>query len=178
MYAGTISLRYARALMIHAAKHGVVGEVYADAQALAAAWTKYPALRRVLDNRLLDNARKVAALSEACGGLSPRFNGFTTLVIGARRGELLQTICLDYMQLVREQEGLLDVWVTTAAGVDEATRALFAEKLGLKTGRKVTLHTAVDKSLIGGYVLRWDTYRLDRSVAGALKRIEKQLSNG
>jgi F0F1-type ATP synthase delta subunit len=35
----------------------------------------------------------------------------------------------------------------------------------------------VNPALIGGFALRWDTYRLDASVQASLQRIQKNLTD-
>lgn len=174
---GTIALRYAKALLLYARGHGVVEGVYHDTQALSDGFRTYPALRRVLENRLLTREQKMEAV-RACSGPQPtaQFERFVDLLLERRREELLPDICLDYRDLVRREENLMDVTVTTATEVDAATAGRFESTLRELTGKSVRLHAQVDPSLIGGYVMRWDTYRLDRSVSGMLKRIERQLA--
>ncbi len=175
---GTISSRYAKALLAYANRHGAVDRVAKDARRLVGCYAKYPALRRVLDNRLLTPQKKEEVIARCCGRMSGEFANFVRLVTLHYREEFLREMCLDYIQLVRVQENLLDVWVTVAAEPDAETLALFERRLARMTGKKVTVRASVDRTIIGGYILRWDTYRLDRSVAGQLKKIETNLRHG
>ncbi len=179
MDAGTISMRYARALLAYAGRHGVTDRVYADTEVLADSYARYPSLRRVLSNRIADPARKVELLAACSGGekCSAEFRRFLEHVVAAGREEFLSTICMDYRELVRRANNLLDVWITTAVKPDLPTLEHFERRLQAMTGKHVRLNTAVDPALVGGYVLRWDTYRLDRSVKGMLDDIGRKIKS-
>lgn len=170
-------MRYARALMLYAAKQGAQKQVYTDAHTMAASYAAYPALSRVMENRLVDTARKREVLLMCSGGdkVSEYFIRFIDLVLVQGRENFLRVICLDYIALMRREQNITDVEVITAAAMGEKELKLFEEKLRMITGGDVIVRSDVDPALIGGYILRWNDYRLDRSVSGRLKQIEKML---
>ncbi len=185
MDSGMLSRRYAEALFRYASAHGAEQQVYAEVSTLVASFTRYPALRRVLDNRLLPIEKKAEVIARCSGGgtddklspaISEQFSHFIRLVLDERREEFLQMICLSYIQLVRRERGVMDVEVTTAAKVDESTREVLKNELVRRTGKTVTMHLHTDPTLIGGYVFRWDTFRFDASARTALRRIKKTLT--
>ena len=176
MYTGSIAMRYARALADYADRHEATERVYADARALQRCFVDFPALRRALSNRLATAAQKTDLVAACCGaGVSAEFMRFAALVLEMRREELLQYICLNFMALVRERQGLLEVDLTTAMPLDEEMTGMIARKIGEVTGKIVAITPTIDPSIIGGYVARWDTWRQDASIAGRLKQIERSL---
>ncbi|MDR3236008.1 MAG: F0F1 ATP synthase subunit delta [Prevotellaceae bacterium] len=174
----TISRRYAKALFMYAKKHGREKDVFDESQRLEQSFGTYPALKRSLGNVVLHNEKKIK-LIEACLGekASQEFRRFISLVIEKKREELLPLICADYQKLFHLSERLLDVYLTTTKPLGAATEEKLVTKIAQYTQQTVLLHTAVNPDIIGGFIARWDTYRLDASVQANLKRIEKNLTD-
>lgn len=179
MNRGLISSRYAKALYNYAANHFRQDAVYKDAVRLAQSYSAYPALRRVVANRLLSDEVKSDILKEASGGaeVSAEFLNFIDLVISQGRSDMLQEMSLDYQSIVRKAGNLMDVNLTTAIAMDEKTMDEFRRKMESVTGKTVILRPKVDPAIMGGYIMMWDTYRLDSSVRTQLERIKNYLTH-
>ena len=175
---GAISRRYAKALFLYAKKHHKEKEVFHESMTLAQSFGQNRALERCLGNIVLDSKKK-EALVEACAGgnASEEFKRFIRLVIAKKRENLLQLICLTYQDLFCRESRLLDVHLATAKDLDAATTEKIVQKLTQHTGQNIQLHATVNPALIGGFALRWDTYRLDASVQASLQRIQKNLTD-
>jgi F-type H+-transporting ATPase subunit delta len=75
-----------------------------------------------------------------------------------------------------EAEGVADVTVSSAAGLDEGERRKLTAALERRLKRKVRLHCEVDPDLIGGAVLRSGDLVIDGSLRTRLERIAYQLT--
>ena len=73
-------------------------------------------------------------------------------------------------------EGMADVTLTSAAGLDDGERRKLATALERRLQRKVRLHCQVDPALIGGAVLRSGDLVIDGSLRTRLERIAYQLT--
>lgn len=175
---GMISRRYAETLLMYAQRQSKDQQVYHEARILSRTYQEYPALRRVMGNLMLTTAKKIEAI-DACiqEGLSNEMRHFLRLLIQEKREEFLQEICLSYEELFRKANNWYDVQVITAAPLEKETELKIKKKLEKYVNGTVSLHTKVNPALIGGYVILWDTYRLDASVASRLKRIKRRLTD-
>jgi len=174
---GLIARRYATALWMYATKCGSEDEVYAEAQTLLSAFTGYPALRRVLESHMI-SAQKKEQIAAAIAGdehAGSTLRRFVQLLISNHREEFLREICLSYQGIYRREKRLLNVSLTTAQPVRQSVEQHLRQKLEASTGQTVNFTANVDPSIVGGYILRWDTYRLDASVAGRLRQVRTQL---
>jgi len=72
--------------------------------------------------------------------------------------------------------GVADVTVTSAAALDKAEQDKLAAALAKKLDRKVRLHCAVDKDLIGGAVLQAGDLVIDGSLRTRLQRLAYELT--
>ena len=171
-------MRYARALFWLASAHGQLERVRAEAASLAREIAATDAIERVICSPHVEQDSKMQLVGRCVGGgeMSPEFARFVYLVLVNGREEHLRTMCLSFAQLVKESMGITDALVTVATEPGAAGNVVLHKELERLTGRKVNMSVNVDPAIIGGYVLRWDDYRLDRSVRSSLQYIEKQLT--
>ncbi len=175
---GMISQRYAKTLLMYAQKHGKGKQVFKEARILSNRYQEFPALRRVMSNMTLPPEKKIETVN-ACilDGLSNEMVHFIRLLILEGREEFLQEICLSYQGLYREATNSYDVIIITATPLKKEIEQKITTKLESYIQGSVTLHLLVKPSLIGGYVILWDTYRIDASVATRLKKIKRRLTD-
>ena len=97
---GTISIRYAKALMIYASDEGVEDTVYREIKNLSRSFAQFPQLRESLDNPILTTKDKLDLITAAAVGdaePSKEFVRFIRLIIKQHREFYLQFICLTYI---------------------------------------------------------------------------------
>ena len=173
---GVISVRYARALLKSATELKVEEKVYADMIMLAACYVEVADLRTTIENPMLLRSEKVRLLTTALGPdaneLSKRF---IELVLKEGREKVLQFMANSYITFYREQKNIIRGKLTTAAAVSEATEQKMKQMVESRTQGTVEFNTEVDPSIIGGFILEYDTYRMDASVKTRLNNILSEL---
>jgi F-type H+-transporting ATPase subunit delta len=173
---GVISVRYARALLKSATELKVEEKVYADMIMLAACYVEVADLRATIENPMLLRSEKVRLLTIALGPdaneLSKRF---IELVLKEGREKVLQFMANSYITFYREQKNIIRGKLTTAAAVSEATEQKMKQMVESRTQGTVEFNTEVDPSIIGGFILEYDTYRMDASVKTRLNNILSEL---
>jgi F-type H+-transporting ATPase subunit delta len=173
---GVISVRYARALLKSATELKVEEKVYADMIMLAACYVEVADLRATIENPMLLRSEKVRLLTTALGPdaneLSKRF---IELVLKEGREKVLQFMANSYITFYREQKNIIRGKLTTAAAVSEATEQKMKQMVESRTQGTVEFNTEVDPSIIGGFILEYDTYRMDASVKTRLNNILREL---
>ena len=145
---GVISVRYARALLKSATDARIEDAVYAEMQQLAKSYIEVPQLRFTIDNPMLSKDKKEALLLTA---------------VGSKPSALTKA----FIQLVlkEDREGI------TAAQVSPATEQKMRQMVESKTNGTVEFETEVNPDIIGGFILEYDTYRMDASVKAKLNSI-------
>lgn len=175
MNQGIIASRYGKALFGFAKDRGKEDAVYAEAENVIAGFMAERQMYRVLANPLVKASAKVGLLKAAAGGkVSAEMSDFLDLLVARGRELLLPEICTVYVELYNEQKRRLDMELVSAVPLGGTELEKVRKKAEELTGYNVTLRSEVDPALIGGFVMRWDTYRLDASIAGSLKRLRKQ----
>lgn len=80
-----------------------------------------------------------------------------------------------YITLYRKQKNIIRGKLTTAAAVSPVTERRLQQMVEDKTNGTVEFETEVNPDIIGGFVLEYDTFRMDASVKTKLKSILSQL---
>ena len=169
---GVISVRYARALLKCATKQKQEAEVYAEMESLMESYIHFPLLRQTLDNPLLDNKNKINLLETACGGAaSDLTRRFFQLVLKEGRIGALQFMAASYITLYRQEKNIIFGKITTAVAVSKDTEDKLRKLIEDKTHGTVEFNTEVDSEILGGFILEYDTYRMDASVRSKLKNV-------
>lgn len=174
---GLISVRYARALFKASVDAKNSDKVYADMQVLAASYAEVPALKATIDNPMLSKSQKGDLLTSATGStsceLTKRFIG---LVLDEGRENIMQFIANSFITLYRKQNNLIKARLVTASQPSQQVEARLRQLVGSKTsGSKVEFVSEVDPDIIGGFVLEYDTYRMDASIKTQLSAILSKL---
>ena len=169
---GVISVRYARALLKSATDQKLEDAVYQEMQLLAKSYVEVPQLRQTIDNPMLSKEKKEALLLTAVGGQPTDLTrAFIGLVLKEDREPVMQFIANSYVTLYRKQKNVIRGRLITAARVSPATEQKMRQMVESKTNGTVEFETEVNPDLIGGFILEYDTYRMDASVKTKLNSI-------
>lgn len=174
---GVISVRYARALLKAATSERLEDQVYQEMMAMAKSYLEVPQLRQTIDNPMLSKEKKAELLATAAGdNASALTRNFINLVLKEDRGGVMQFMANSYVTLYRKQKNVIRGKLTTAARVSAQTEQKMRQMVESKTNGTVEFETEVNPDIIGGFILEYDTYRMDASVKTKLNAILTQLS--
>ncbi|MBQ2554314.1 MAG: F0F1 ATP synthase subunit delta [Prevotella sp.] len=174
---GVVSVRYARALLKSAEAEKSEDKVYAEMQTLVQSYIRVPELRLTIDNPMLEKNTKEKLILTACGTkVTPLTGRFVKLVLQENRETMLQFIAAAYVTLYRKQKNITRGKLITAAQVNPQTEAKMRQMVESRTNGRVEFQTEVNPDIIGGFILEYDTYRMDASVQSKLRSVLTLLS--
>ncbi len=174
---GVISVRYARALLKCSMEAGIEDNVYQDMQTLAKNYIDVPELRTAIDNPMLAKESKEAILKTSAGEKVTELTvRFIQLVLNEERENVMQFIANSYITLYRKQKNIIRGKLTTASEVTPAIEQKMRQMVESKTNGTVEFETEVNPDILGGFILEYDTYRMDASAKNKLNSILKQLA--
>ena len=173
---GVISVRYARALLKSATDAKIEADVYKEMQTMAKTYTEVPQLRQTIDNPMLSKDTKQQLLLTAVGEKPCELTkAFISLVLKEDRENVMRFIANSYVTLYRQQKNVIRGRLITAAAVSPATEQKMRQMVESKTNGTVEFETEVNPDIIGGFILEYDTYRMDASVKSKLNSILQTL---
>ena len=169
---GVISVRYARALLKSALENSCEDIVYGEMMTLASNYQHLPDMRIVIENPMLSKEDKSRLLQAACGDkCSELTEKFISLVLNEDRENIFQFIANSYITLYRKHKNIIRGKLTTATAVSEDTEKKMRQMVESRTNGIVEFQTEIDPDIIGGFILEYDTYRMDASVQNKLRSI-------
>ena len=169
---GVISTRYARALLKSATDAKLDGQIYQEMMILAKSYVDVPMLRQTIDNPMLEKEKKQTLLETAAGGSPSKLTQtFIALVLKEDRENMVQFMANSYVTLYRKQKNVIRGKLTTAARVSAETEQKMRQMVESQTQGTVEFETEVNPDIIGGFILEYDTYRMDASVKTKLNNI-------
>jgi len=173
-----ISVRYAKALF-GLVKEGNALDVHKkDIELLYQCVREIPELQFVIHSPVIKVSEKIMIFGEAFrGSFQPLVISFINLVLENRREEHLAGICRHFLKLLKVEQGIRSADLVTAAPLDEKLRQMIIRLIARKYESQVELNEKVDKSIIGGFILRVDDQQMDASISSKLNRIRTELMN-
>lgn len=174
---GIVSSRYAKALLKFATAHKQTDEVFKAMTVLKESFSKVPRLKTVLANPVLSADEIYRLLSLASGKSECScLQDFFRLVIKNRRVGLMPFIANSYIEAYRAERNMILCELTVPAELDAAVVERIKAVVEGKTHKQVDFSLHIDPSIIGGFIIEYDSQRLDASVAGRLRELRKQIA--
>ena len=169
--------RYARALLDVVITQGDPEQVERELVAFADLLTQNPDLAKALTNPAVPVSGKrgiVAALVSRLT-MSPPAGRLMLMLADRDRLALVPDLAAVYGERLMEHRQIVRAEVTTAAPLPPDRAEALQQRLADMTGRRVTMTTKVDPSLIGGAVARVGSTVYDGSIATQLDKIKERL---
>ena len=173
----TLARPYAKAAFEFAAD---VGDLQGWSQSLstAGAVAQQPAVVKLLSSPSSTAAQQAAAVVDICGGaLSATGQNFVAILSENRRLQLLPQISHQFEIMKANREKAVDVEVIAAQELDAKQQQQLSDALGAKLERKINMQVSLDKSLLGGVVIRAGDTVIDGSIRGRLAKLAESLNS-
>jgi F-type H+-transporting ATPase subunit delta len=120
--------------------------------------------------------QKQAVIESLAPNLVPELRNLTRLLIRRSRIHIVPAVAEAFANYLDEARGRVEAEVTSARALsDDEVRAIEIQ-LNRRTGRTVTLKTALEPSLIGGIVIRVGDELIDASIATRLERLRQRMA--
>ncbi|MDR0509891.1 MAG: ATP synthase F1 subunit delta [Rikenellaceae bacterium] len=170
-----IAQRYARALFEFARAQGADREIYENMTCLLGCYAAVENFSSSLDSPVLGRGVKLSLVCEASGAKGEcAFRQFAKLVMRNRREGYFRAIAHHYLRIFRAHYGVMLARLTVAresdADIKERLVPLVKREEWVRT---VEFDLTVDSAIGGGFILEFDTWRLDASLATQLRRVAR-----
>ena len=172
-----IANRYAEALFQLSEEENISKEIYSEL---------HDVVQLIKENKDLDNVFKspLVAKNEKIDLIEALFNekinnnlkNFLKILDEKGRISSLQSIELTFKELLNEKHNILEGTVISAVSLTTEKVKELEETLSKKYNKNITLENKVDKSILGGVLVRLGNIQIDGSVKTRLDNIKDQLS--
>lgn len=151
---------------------------WADSLATSAAVTQHATVVKLLRSPSSTPAQQAATIIDLCGDvLDVTGQNFIVILSENRRLTLLPQISLQFEAMKANREKAVDVDVTAAQPLGAQQQQMLSDALSKKLQRKVNMQVSLDKSLLGGAVIRAGDTVIDGSIRGRLTKLAESLNS-
>jgi F-type H+-transporting ATPase subunit delta len=172
-----VAKRYAKSLIDLSKEQGVLEAVNNDMKMFVEVGKENRELLLLLSNPIINVDKKLSILEKIFGS---KFNkmtmAFFKIVVNKRREYYLFEIAKAFLSQYKLYKGIQTAEITSAIGLDDDLRQKVYELIRKGSDSEVELIEKVDKSLIGGFVLRMGDQQYDASIASDIRKLTQQFS--
>lgn len=173
-----VATRYAKSLLDLAVEKGQLEAAYTDMLQVKNVCDSSKEFVNFLNSPIINADKKTATIKAVFEGkLSAITSGFLTIVAAKRRESVIPAMAASFIEQYREHKNILTAVVTSANGLDAATKQKALDLVKSQLTGEVELVEKVDSNIIGGFILKIGDKQLDKSVARQLSNMKKELTN-
>ena len=171
----TIARPYAAAVFKRAKETHATAK-WSQSLAFMSAVLKNEDISVVIDNPKVSKQRLSALMLDICQEhVNQENENFLKLLVLNNRLGLLPSIAELFEAYKAEDEGYVEVEVSTAYALSKDAKQDVTKTLEKTLGKKIHMNVTVDKSLIGGILVRAGDRVIDGSIRGRLQQLAKRL---
>jgi F-type H+-transporting ATPase subunit delta len=175
MHQPRLAGRYAKSLLDLAVERNQLEAVYRDMQYIQSVCKQSREFVSLLRSPVFNPGKKQAVLDAVTKDkVSVESAAFFRLLVAKGREATLPEIAPAFIEQYNHLKGIHKVKLTTAEEVSPELRETLVSKIKSNTSlENIQLETAVDQSLIGGFILEFDNNLVDASIQRELKELKK-----
>ena len=171
------AFRYAKATLDYANENKFSDKVAKEMQGLIELYESSKQLKGLLSNPFLPNKKKQLILRSIVPNSSDVTQKLLNLLTSNSRLFLLKEVAKSYIKLFSEQQGELNATVISAIPLTQNLEKQIHNKLEDYSGKKIYLLNKIDKSLLGGFILKIGDMEFNSSLAFKLKTFRAKLTS-
>nr|WP_315125284.1 ATP synthase F1 subunit delta [uncultured Capnocytophaga sp.] len=175
MYGQRAANRYAKALLEYALAENALEAVFQDMSLMNKTIKEHKDLERMLLSPIVKTAVKRNVLNKIFTTITPQTQRLVALLIENRRLPILEAVAEKFVVQYNEYKNNKVAVVTTATPLNEASQQQMLQKvISLTQNSHITIENKVDKSIIGGFILRVGDVQYNASIAYKLNRLQQE----
>lgn len=175
-----VVMPYAQALMSSAKSQNITEQIGDDVRSLLSLLQNSDQLKNFVANPFVKEQDKKRVLEQVIGeNVHPYLRNFVRILVDRRRILLLEGICKQYLNLLRQLNQTVLAEVISTVELSEAQQQSIKDKVkSMTNAREVELSTTIDSELIAGAIVKVGSQVIDASLRGQLRRLSLSLTRG
>jgi F-type H+-transporting ATPase subunit delta len=169
-----VASRYAKSFIDLSLEQGVLEKAYADMKFISELSKSNAEFVTFLKSPIINTDKKQNVLKAVFEGkLNKITDAYVQLIAAKKREMYLPQIAEEFLNQYNEKKKILKAVVTTASGIDDATRKQVLNIVKGASESDVILEEKIDKDIIGGFIIRVGDKQIDASIARKLNNLKR-----
>lgn len=166
---------YAEALYSLAVEEGITDEIYEQISSVRHAFIDNPDLSKILDRPCSDEKSRFLLIDRCFGKFNRHLVNCIKIMSKKRVTLSVPDMADGFMKLYREDNGIEIVNVVTAVPLGKEQTEKLKNKIESIIGKKVILSQSINADILGGVIVRTESFQMDSSIKTKLEDIGKQI---
>lgn len=169
-----VATRYAKSFLDLALEQGSLEKAYTDMKFIAEVCRTNHDFVTFLKSPIVNTDKKQAVLKAVFSGkLDKITDAYIHLITSKKREMYLAEIAEEFLNQYNAKKQILKAVVTTANGIDDATRKQVLNLVKGTGHNEVILEEKINKDIIGGFIIRVGDKQIDASIARKLNSLKR-----
>lgn len=169
-----VGRRYAEAIFSVGESNNNLQEIYEALNSLMEMYLKDKEFKNLIDHPLISLEEKKSFLDKIFVDESQEVKNILFYLLDKGRVSDIREIVAEYLKIYYAKNQILDVEAIFAMELTEAQKAKLVANLEKSTEKKVNIKVNVDKSIIGGGILKIGDKIIDGTIKTQLSTLAKQ----
>ncbi len=171
------AITYAHSLFSLAEEENKEQVIFEELTELSLIFRENPDYTVLLDSPTVNVSERCNLIDEAFSQCGEYVKNFLKILCEKKYIHIFPECVKEYEKQYNKKLGIEKVTAITAVPLSDELREKLIKKLEKDTGKKIELDLRVDKSILGGIILRTENSQTDASVRARLEGIRAELSS-
>ncbi|MFZ5968893.1 MAG: F0F1 ATP synthase subunit delta [Bacillota bacterium] len=172
-----IAKTYAKALFDVALELKQIEQFGKELDGVIETFNQYPEFYELYKTPQINNDEKKKIMEEVFGkSMSQEVMNLFKILLDKGRASIVEYMTKEYHNLANEHNNMVEAVAVTTVPLKDEDRSRLTEKLSAMTGKKIVLKNEIDKTIIGGILVRIGDKVIDGTIQRRLKELEENLA--
>ena len=169
------AIRYSKAIFQIAEESNSLSNIKGDMDSIISAHESSEDFKKLINNTLINYSDKKEILSIVISKMNEKTNNLIDLLIANKRLSILYDIAHGFNDIYNRENNIERATVVTATPISEKIKNQVLKKIQTLSNKSVEIENIIDKTIIGGFILRYENREYNASFSQRLNKLKTKL---
>ena len=169
------AIRYSKAIFQIAEESNNLSNLKDDMDSIISAHKSSDDYKNLINNPLINHSDKKEILSIVISKMNKRTSNLINLLIANKRLSILYDIAHGFNDIYNRENNIERATVVTATPISEKIKNQVLKKIQTLSNKSVEIENIIDKTIIGGFILRYENREYNASFSQRLNKLKSEL---
>ena len=169
------AIRYSKAIFQIAEESNSLSNIKGDMDSIISTHESSEDFKKLINNTLINYSDKKEILSIVISKMNEKTNNLIDLLIANKRLSILYDIAHGFNDIYNRENNIERATVVTATPISEKIKNQVLKKIQTLSNKSVEIENIIDKTIIGGFILRYENREYNASFSQRLNKLKSEL---
>ena len=169
------AIRYSKAIFQIAEESNNLSNFKDDMDSIISAHQSSDDFKNLISNPLINHSDKKEILSIVISKMNEQTSNLINLLIANKRLSILYDIANGFNDIYNQKNNVAKATVVTAIPISDKIKNQVLKKIQTLSNKSVEIENIIDKTIIGGFILRYENREYNASFSQRLNKLKSEL---